>query len=212
MTVELLSMEECGADEVLVRFEIRREDQVQRERFLLSVIQIADLGLSVGECECDCYDRVEHAARLHAAVKRALNLLGYGDCSERMLVRKLVMKGFDRDVAEEAVSELCRRGFLDSEESAIRETERCLAKQWGRRRIAAALYAKGYSEAMVHRAMDYLEESGVDEVALCAERIRRTVRELPDDLYERRKLVASLERYGFSFSQIKEALSKITSQ
>ena len=211
MTVTLLSLADRGSDEILAIFEVRQDANVHKEQFLLSAVQVADLGLRVGKGDCETYDRAEYAAKEHAAMKRALNILGYGSCSERMLVRKLTMKGIEREMAENTVAELCRRGFLDSTEGAIRETERCLAKQWGRRRIVAALYSKGYSDEMVRSAMEYLEESNVDEVELCADRIRRTVRELPTDPYARRKLMASLERYGFSLSQIKEAFARIYS-
>ncbi len=211
MTVTLLSLADRGGDEILATFEVRQDAHLQKEGFLLSAVQVADLGLRIGACDREIYDRAEYAAKEHAAMKRALNILGYGSCSERMLVRKLTMKGIEREVAENTVAELCRRGLMDSSESAIREVERCLAKQWGRRRIVATLYSKGYSDEMVRRAMEYLDESDVDEVALCAERIRRTVRELPADPYERRKLIASLERCGFSFSQIKEAIARIHS-
>ena len=88
-------------------------------------------------------ETVEYAARLHAAEKRALQVLSYGSCSEKMLCRKLVMKGVDREIAEEAVASLCERGLLDPSASAVREVEKGIAKLWGRKRIAASLFEKG---------------------------------------------------------------------
>lgn len=207
MTVHLLSLADRGNEEISVSFELRSGGYLQKERFLLSTAQVADLRLRVGECDRVCYDNVEYAARLYAAQKRALQILSYGSCSEKMLCRKLVMKGVDREIAEDAVAELCERGLLDSSASAVREVEKGIAKLWGRRRIAAALYEKGYSDRTVKEAMLTLRQ--VDEVELCVRRIEKQAGGIPTDPTERRKLIASLERYGFSSSQIREAFAKI---
>ena len=207
MTVTLLSLADRGGEEISVSFEVRSGEHLQKESFLLSTAQVADLRLCVGKCDQACYDNVEYAARLHAARKRALQILSYGSCSEKMLCRKLVMKGVDREIAEDTVVELYERGFLDSTASAVREVEKGIAKLWGRRRIAAALYEKGYSDRTVKEAMSVLSE--IDELELCVRRIEKQAGEIPTDINERKKLIASLERYGFSSSQIREAFVKI---
>ena len=207
MTVTLLSLADRGGEEISVSFEVRSGEHLQKESFLLSTAQVADLRLCVGESDQVCYDNVEYAARLHAAQKRALQILSYGSCSEKMLCRKLVMKGVDREIAEDTVVELCERGLLDSTASAVREVEKGIAKLWGRRRIAAALYEKGYSDRTVKEAMSVLSE--IDELVICVRRIEKQAGEIPTDINERKKLIASLERYGFSSSQIREAFVKI---
>ena len=207
MTVHLLSLADRGNEEISVSFELRNGEHLQKERFLLSTAQVADLRLRVGECDRVCYDNVEYAARLYAAQKRALQILSYGSCSEKMLCRKLVMKGVERGVAEDAVAELCERGLLDSSASAVREVEKCIAKLWGRRRILASLHEKGYSDRTIKEAMSALAE--VDEVELCVHRIEKQAGEIPTDPTERKKLIASLERYGFSSSQIREAFTRM---
>ncbi|MBO5938717.1 MAG: RecX family transcriptional regulator [Clostridia bacterium] len=207
MTVSVLSLAERGAEEISVTFALQSGEHIQKESFLLSVAQVADLRLHVGGCDRACYESVEYAARLHRAQKCALQILSYGDCSEKMLCRKLVMKGISREVAEDAVAELCLGGWLNPAESARREVERCVAKLWGRRRIAAALYEKGYSDATTKEAMRALSE--VDEVELCVRRIEKRTGGIPTDPADRRKLIASLERYGFLSSQIKEAFTRI---
>ena len=207
MTVTLLSMADHGGEEISVTFSLQSGDYIEKKRFLLSTTQVADLRLRVGECDRLCYDSVEYAAKLHDATKRALTTLGYGSCSEKMLCRKLVMKGVARGVAEDAVAELCERGLLDSSASAVREVEKGIAKLWGRRRIAAALYEKGYSDRTVKEALSILAK--VDEVELCVRRIEKQAGEIPTDPTERKKLIASLERYGFSSSQIREAFVRI---
>ena len=208
MTVTLISLADRGGEEISVVFELRSGEHRQKESFLLSTVQVADLRLCVGECDRNCYDNVEYAAQLYLAEKRALQILSYGSCSEKMLCRKLVMKGIPREFAEEAVAALCGRGLLDSTASARREVEKGIAKLWGRKRIVASLYEKGYSDRTIKEAMSMLSE--IDEVEVCVRRIEKQAGEIPADLNERRKLIASLERYGFSSSQIREAFLKLS--
>lgn len=206
MKISLLSLAERG-EEIAVIFSLQSGEHIQKERFLLSTVQVADLHLRVGECDKALYDAVEYAAKLHTAKKRAWQILGYGDCSEKMLCRKLLQKGIARDVAEDVVAELCLDGILNPVESARREVERCVGKLWGRRRIAATLYEKGYSDQTAKEAMKLLFE--VDEVELCVRRIEKQAGEIPADPTERRKLIAALERYGFLSSQIREAFQRM---
>lgn len=208
MTVRVLSLAERGSEEISVTFALQSGELLQKQSFLLSTAQVADLRLKVGDCDRACYENVEYAAQLHAAKKRALQMLSYGDCSEKMLCRKLVQKGVAREVAEDTVAELCLEGFLNPSESARREVERCVKKLWGRRRIAATLFEKGYSDRTAKEALRLLRE--IDEVELCVRRIEKQAGEIPTDPAERKKLIASLERYGFLPSQIKESFIKIS--
>lgn len=212
MTVTILSLAARGAEEIAATFEIRSGEHSQKESFLISAALVADLRLCRGETDRDCFDAVSHGAAVWHAVKKGLYLLGYGACSERGLCRKLIQKGIEKEIAEEAVAQLCRDGYLDPVSDALREAERCVAKLWGKRRIAAALFAKGYSDGIVRDAMNSLEDQGVDYTELCAERIRRTGSVLPADPMERRKLVSSLERCGFSHAEIREAFDRIADE
>ena len=61
----------------------------------------------------------------------------------------------------------------------MREAERCVAKEWGKRRIVGALRAKGFSDAAIKNALNELEDAGVDYVELCVRRIRKKVGVVP---------------------------------
>lgn len=209
MTVAIVSLAARGAEEIAVTFSVRNGEYEQRETFSIHAAWVAEWQLCVGESSTECYDRVCHVAELWAAMKRGLYLLGYGSCSERALRRRLVAKGVRAEMAEEAVAELARRGYLNAEADAKREAEKCVAKCWGKRRIAATLYQKGYTQEAVNAALYALEDDEVDYVELCAQSIRRKCGELPTDAEDRRRLTASLERLGFSFSEIREAFSLV---
>ena len=211
MVLTLVSLSAREGDQIAVSFEIRNGEGVQQEQFLIPTALVADLRLASGEVDRSCYDAVVRGAELHAAIKRGLRILSYGSASEKMLCRKLQMKGIRREIAEEAVAELCCQGYLNPTEDALREADRCVRKLWGRRRIVSALLEKGYPRDSIENVLDSLSNDGVDFVEVCAERIRTCVGELPTDPSDRRKLVASLVRYGFESCEIREAFRSVRS-
>jgi SOS response regulatory protein OraA/RecX len=206
MKISVLSVTARGEDEIYVTLEIREGDQWQKESFLLSAKAFADLGISVGECDREEYDRISRAAEIYRALKKGLTLLSYSRCSKKALVRKLISKGFSREYAIGASDELVREGYIDEHADALREAEICVSKLWGENRIRATLYEKGYPDDAISAAMYSLEDSGVDFSEICAARLERFVDEIPSDPKEKQKLVASLIRYGFSSSQIRDAI------
>ena len=206
MTLSVVSLSARGESDIAVCFELSDGAHSQRETFILDGRSVADLGLKVGECDRELFDTVSHSADVYYAVKRGVNILGYGVCSKKMLVRKLVAKGIAPEAAREAAEELVRRGYMDPQADAAREAQRGALKLWGQRRIAAELFKKGYTEEDIRSALYALEDEGVDFTEICAERIRRSTDDMPADPKQRQKLIASLQRYGFSGSEIKEAL------
>ncbi len=212
MTVSVLSVAARAGDDIAVSFEIKEGEHAQRECFVISAALLADLRLSVGECTRECYDTVCQASEVYRAKKRGLNILAYGTASKIGLYRKLLSKGISKDIAKEAVRELAAEGYINADEDALREAEKCVGKLWGKRRIAAALYQKGYTDRQVKAALCDLEDRGTDFSEICAERLRRTNSELPTEPKEKQRLAASLMRYGFSTSEIKDALEILKSK
>lgn len=212
MTVSVLSAVARGEDEILVTLEIREGENFQREKYLLSSKLFADLGIKLGICDGAVFDAVCHASKVYAAEKRGLNILGFGSCSEKALYLKLVSRGFAKDIAAEAVEHISALGYMNSDGDALREAQRCVSKHWGLRRIAAHLRSKGYPDESVKNAIYTLEDEGVDFSELCLERLRTTYTELPSDREELRKIVAALSRYGFSTSEIRDAMKKFDNE
>ena len=209
MTVEILSVSARADGDIAVTFEIKAGERKQRETFVISAAIFADMGLSVGLCGQELFDRVSEASEIYRAKKRGLNILGYGVCSEKGLCHKLTAKGFEKEVAERAVAELSAEGYLNADGDALREAEKCISKLWGKKRIAAQLYSKGYSDRSVKEAIYALEDGGVDFFEICTQRLHGMIDEIPTDPREKQKLVASLMRYGFSSDEIREAIREI---
>lgn len=214
MKIEIVSLSAAGEDEILASLELRAAGRCERKRFLLPSSAYVELGLRRGECDLAQYDRIEHASQIYAAYKRALAILGFGACSERMLASKLVSKGIDKKTARETVTLLRERGFIDEGEGARREAERAAAKLWGESRIRAHLRYRGYGDGSVDAAMFALEDGGVDFEASCIRLVEQKCKagRLPKEREEMQKLIASVMRYGYSASEVKHALSKIASR
>lgn len=208
MRIELTSISARGNGEELDVAFVFDTPGMDRERavFTISSRQYLSLSLMRGETDEETADAVEHASNVWAATKKGILLLGYGAVSPKAMRTKLISKGFDKTVAEEAAEELVAMGLIvpDSDASAL--ARRCVAKLWGRKRIAAELYEKGYSSNAVDAAMAYLEDSQIDFAGNCRALIEKRYDTLPSDITERKRLYAALCRYGYSSSEIKQAM------
>ena len=212
MTIAIVSLTAHGTDDVCVSFAITNGTDTQTERLVVSAATVADLRLCVGSCDEACFDAVLAASQRHEATRRALSLLSFGRHSPRALVRKLGQKGIDRDIATETVKDLIRRGYLNPRADAYAEATACVAKGWGSTRITSSLYEKGYAASIVKEALDRLDEDGVDYAENCAALIRRRFPDRPTDPRERAKMYASLARYGYTSSDIREALDLLDNE
>lgn len=198
----------AGSDrEVVVTAEQREGEKRNTERFLLPISVYASLSLTVGVSDTDTFELLEREAYIYGAYKHSLYLLGISSQSKHMLYRKLVMKGFEPEISREAVDRLERASLLDEDSFAAREAEKCLDKHWGEARIRSHLYDKGYREKAIANAFFALEDNGVDFDSVCLELLEKKAPQLPKDKKELQKLIASMQRYGFSLSQIKRAIA-----
>ena len=198
-------------ESVCVCFEMISDGGEHRdtEKFILSAGQLARLGLSKGECDKELYETVCNEAKLNEAMRRAMRSLEYGSCSKKALKIKLIRSGFDKDVASEVIKRLEDDGLLDDTDTACREAERDLKKLWGRRRIEAELYKKGYGAESVRAALRYIDRVGADYVANCKRLINKKLRASVCTPDEQKKLYAALARYGYSQGEIRQAMCEL---
>ena len=208
MTVEISSIYSASAgEEIHVAFTLTEDGERHTEKrtMVISAKQYLELGLTKGECTTEVFDSVAYASSVWNATRKGIFLLGYGACSERALRSKLVAKGFSKEIAELATQEIVSMGLIDPMGDALREAQKQAKKLLGKKRIISALYEKGYSAQSVAYAMQTLEDEGINYVLSCERLIRKKHAELPEDPNEIRKLTASLQRYGYSISEIKSA-------
>lgn len=209
MTLTVLSVCAVGSDELSISIELVSGSNRLIEKFIISTAAYTQMQICKGECSRELYEELEKESKIHAAYKRALYILGYGACSKKTLISKLIAKGFERGASETAVERIAELGFINDSASALREAEMCAAKLWGETRIRYSLSQKGYSRDDIDLALFALEDSGVDFAESCKKLIKRKYGTPPTDRAAAQKMISSLLRYGYSVSQIKSACADI---
>ena len=142
---------------------------------------------------------LEEKGRVYAAYSYGMYLLGFGECPRKKLVYKLTNKGHDRDSAEIAADMLVQAGYIDEFELVHDAMiHACRDKCYGRRRIIAELYAKGFDRETVQEAFRLFEsELDYDEARAKLLKMKfGTDTPEPKDIKEKQKIMNTLFRYG----------------
>jgi len=203
ITVRALRAQNEGS-EVAVRVLLEDGEHQEERRLVLAVEQYCSLKLKCGVIDEETFDRIEACATLCRAIRCGEGLLSYGSNSEQMLVQKLMRKGFGREVAREAAAHLRRIGLINEEKDMRRETEKCLKKLWGAKRIREHIWSRGFGKDAMVELNELLQT--VDFSENCATLIRKHYGQLPADSEEKRRMLAFLGRYGYTISEIREAM------
>ena len=200
-----------SGEETCVCVELTDGTHTEAQKLTLLTKQYADIRIKKGQIDRNKYEEIVRASRLASAYKKGLVFLGYGSHSKKTLYFKLKSRGFEDEITNEAIAMLSSEGYINEDSSCLREAEKSLQKLWGKKRIISHLYSKGFSESSVRDALDELGE--IDYAENCKKLIlrdhKRGLLAAREDKAEMSKLVASLTRMGYSFSEIKSALAEI---
>ena len=210
MTFEITAVRSAPNDSVAVEITVGNGENSCKETFVISARTHADMHIYKGSCTQELYDTLELESKIHAAFLRGVYILGFGNCSEKMLLSKLIQKGFDKESCSMAITRIRERGYIDDRSGAIREAEKCAQKLWGTNRIRADLIQKKYSSEDIDAAIFALEDAQIDFEESCAKLIDKKYPALPTERTEIQKLIASISRYGYSISQIKSAYATVS--
>lgn len=165
------------------------------------------LGLCVGEISREDTKALLYEDEKYRATKKAFDILAFGRNSARTLALKLRHRNFSPRVCDEVAALMKEKGYIREDEDVVLEAEACVNKHWGMRRILMHLHQKGYDSDAMNVAKEYLAE--VDFAEVCAELIRKEYGTLPKDETERNRVIASVVRYGYSMTEIKNAAKLI---
>lgn len=182
---------------------LRNLTEVRRYNVLTELL--SGLDLRRGVIPREKLEEIEQAAQLSAAYARALSILAYAANSPHALTLKLRRRGFEAEMAEQAVAMLLSKGYIKEESDAQREVLRCLDKGWGRRRIESYLRQRGYSAEVARIAIDELGD--IDDAERCTDAAMKKSPAPPADEKEKQKLIAYLLRQGYDMSDIRYALA-----
>lgn len=204
--VDISSME--GRGELRVSVEIEGHCGKEKKSFLVPLERLDTVKLSPKSVPYLIDNRslelLESLDLLSHALYKAYMSLSYGSCSHKKLTKKLIDKGVRRDIAVEAVAIISDKGYIDENELAIRTCELCLKKFWGRGRIIQKLYDEGFSDEAIDNAQEYMSE--IDFDVQCAELIKKRYMSVPNDRYEMQKMFASIARYGYTSTEIRNGV------
>lgn len=209
VTVRSLHAQNDGA-EIALRILLENGEHREEKRLILTTEQYYEIKPTRGVISEELYERIEDAAQLCMAIRAGENLLSYGSNSVQQLTQKLMRRGYLRDVAAQAAQKLEQMGLIDEQNDLRREMEKCLRKLWGAKRIQAHLWSRGFGSDAMADLPTLLDE--VDFAANCAALIRKHYGTLPTDPDDRRRVIASLGRYGYSVSEIRAAFALVDSK
>lgn len=209
ITIRALRAQHEGA-EMLVQLLLENGEHQEQKSLVITTEQYCEFNLTRGPINEETYEKIEEAAELCRALRSGESLLSYGANSVQALTRKLVGKGYKREVAAAAAERLAGYGLIDEERDMKREVEKCLRKLWGSKRISAHLWNKGYAPETMQGLSELLDD--IDFSQHCAVLIQKHYGEVPTDVDEHRRMIASLSRYGYSIGEIREAIRLLREQ
>lgn len=153
----------------------------------------------------------EEAAGSRRAFNSALNSLDYRDHSEKEIRAKLLRK-HDADYVEEAIERLIELDLINDERYAENYARELFEhKRFGRMRIISELRAKGISSDIANAAVDELfSEEEPDNIQRIVDIIGKRYYNRMNDEVGRKKVFSALHRMGYSFSDIREAMSEFS--
>jgi len=149
-------------------------------------------------------------AEHRAAMDASFALLAVQDRSANELCQRLRQKGFAHEVTRRVVERLRELGYMDDRRYAIEYVRARMAQRpAGRRALYGELRRKGVDSEMIEEVLDECFGS-VDEAALAAAAIEQRLPRLAklDANTARSRLVALLQRRGFDFEVIRDAVSR----
>lgn len=203
ITVRALRAQHEGA-EMLVQLLLENGEHQEQKSLVITTEQYCEFNLTRGPITEETYERLEEAAELCHALRSGESLLSYGANSVQTLTRKLVGKGYKREVAAMAAERLAGYGLINEERDMKSEVEKCLRKLWGSKRISAHLWSRGYATETMQGLSNLLAD--IDFAQNCAALIQKHYGEVPTDADEHRRMIASLSRYGYSIGEIRDAI------
>ena len=149
------------------------------------------------------FEEIKRACETRRARERALHLLDFRSHSRKELYDKL-KKNYDEEICQTVVDRLTDAGLLNDSEYAERLVELCLNKHYGKMRIKAELKKRGIDN---DTASEALENADIDPQEEIIKLIDRKYARYLNDEKGVTKTTNALVRMGYTFSQIREAIS-----
>lgn len=149
---------------------------------------------------------LEEAVGSRRAFRAALDLLSRRDHTKQELLRKLTVK-HSEEAARAAVARAEELGYIDEARFAENYAEELYRhKHFGVRRIVQELLRKGISREIAENAVENLDKDDENRIILL---LRGKYRTALCDEKGRRRAINGLLRMGYSYSEIRAAITQV---
>ncbi len=140
----------------------------------------------------------------HRASEKALYLLEYRARSKKELIDK-VSEVASKETAEQTADRMEELGLIDDREFArVFVRQLFSVKKFGKRRVVQELRIKGISPEIIDEVIEEYEDEPIEKIKMLLE---KKYRGFADDEKIKRRAVSALQRYGYSFDEIREGMS-----
>ena len=153
----------------------------------------------------------EEAAGSRRALNSALNSLDYRDHSEKEIRAKLMRK-HGAEYVDEAVEKLIELDLINDRRYAENYARELFEhKKFGKIRIKSELIAKGIASDIASETVNSLfEDEEPDNIQRIVDIIEKKYYNKMNDEVGRKKVFSALQRMGYTFSDIREAMSEFS--
>ena len=153
----------------------------------------------------------EEAAGSRRAFNSALNSLDYRDHSEKEIRAKLMRK-HGAEYVDEAVEKLIELDLINDRRYAENYARELFEhKKFGKIRIKSELIAKGIaSDIASDTVISLFEDEEPDNIQRIVDIIEKKYYNRMNDEVGRKKVFSALQRMGYTFSDIREAMSEFS--
>lgn len=153
----------------------------------------------------------EEAAGSRRAFNSALNSLDYRDHSEKEIRAKLIRK-HGAEYVDEAVEKLIELDLINDRRYAENYARELFDhKKFGKIRIKSELIAKGIASDIASETVNSLfEDEEPDNIQRIVDIIEKKYYNRMNDEVGRKKVFSALQRMGYTFSDIREAMSEFS--
>ena len=210
--------ERRGGDEAVLTITISNGDNAEYRELIVAARMLFEVGNIAGGVipyglTSDQFDILEYDAKLWEAVKKAIDLLAFGDNSKKRLSEKLRQRGFDREISEDAAEYVEKLGLVDEKRQIRHLVSQLVSKGFGKSRVKQELIRKGISREVIEEELDEL----LDEVDF-DENLEKLLRKKvnfslmtndADGRKYREKVVSAMFRYGYSPADVREKLREM---
>lgn len=152
-------------------------------------------------------ETVRKARRIESVMNSAMWHLTQRDMTESELTAKLKVKTDNQDWIDETLRNLKGYGYLKSDQDFAEQfVEQAFFGEFGSRYIVEKLKKKGLTDSVISDAIHKVSaEKNIDEQMILIDRINHYYSGFT---MSREKLVATLQKRGFSYQQVKVAIDQ----